>query len=89
MEIEGVFILRSTRPDGVLAIKRVLEAAKSAANGSAEARIYTIGAPRYKIEVVAENYKIAEKALSRAVSEAERVAKRENVKFQFQRIKRK
>jgi len=89
VEVEGVFILRTTRPDGIRAIKRVLKAAKSAVNGNVEVRIYTIGAPRYRIEIVAENYKIAERALSKAVSEAEKVAKKENVSFQFQRAKKK
>jgi len=92
-EVEGVFVVRSFRPDGVNAVKKVLEAAvaaaKSAAGDGVEVKVYAIGSPRYKIEVVANDYKTAEKALAKAVSEAESVAKKEGAEVKFQRLEKK
>ena len=49
------------------------------------ARLYTIGAPRYKIELEAYDYRTIEKALEEALSEAEKNARKLGVEFSFTR----
>jgi len=86
VKIEGVFFIRSFRPDGVKVVKKILNSAlECKVNGSVKIRIYTLGAPRYKIEVEANDYKTAEKVLAAAVRKAEEVAKKEKAIFQFKR----
>ncbi len=86
VKIEGVFFIRSFRPDGVNVVKKILNTAlECGTNGSVKIRIYTLGAPRYKIEVEANDYKTAEKALASAVKKAEETAKKEKALFQFKR----
>ncbi len=62
VKVRGYFELRSNAPDGIERIKKALmEAYKQAKN--VEMKIEYIGAPRYRVTVEAEDYKIAEKAL--------------------------
>jgi len=62
--IHGVLELTSMEPRGVEAIKRtLLEMEKVAQAHEAEATVYTLGAPQYRIEVTASDYKKAEDAL--------------------------
>jgi len=68
VKIAGVLTLTSLAPDGVNRIKKALLEAEAACPSPAKASIYAIGAPRYRVEIVANDYKTAEKAL-RAVAE--------------------
>ncbi|MEM1619931.1 MAG: translation initiation factor IF-2 subunit alpha [Fervidicoccaceae archaeon] len=87
--VEGILRAWTLRPDGVEALKRVFEAALGA-DGAANVKITitALGAPRYKIEVEAEDYKTAEEVLAEAVRRAEEAAKREKVELHFQRVKK-
>ncbi len=92
VKISGVFNLRSLAPDGVERIKSVLIKAREAANSVSkdiETRVYTLGAPRYRIEIEAYDYKTAEKALAEALKAAEGAAKELNVEYSFTREKSK
>jgi len=68
--IKGVLTLQCYQPDGVEHIKNALIEAINAGGKKAKVEAYTIGAPRYRIEVEAENYKDAEAVLSKAVKAA-------------------
>jgi translation initiation factor 2 subunit 1 len=50
-----------------------------------EIKIYTVGAPRYRIDVSAEDYKTAEKILMQVVKQAEATARKLGVQFEFKR----
>ncbi|MGQ9469338.1 MAG: translation initiation factor IF-2 subunit alpha [Nitrososphaerales archaeon] len=63
VEVHGIIELKSDSPNGIDIIKSALLEAKNVRSGGAEIDIKYLGAPKYRIEVKAENYKIAEKAL--------------------------
>lgn len=92
VKISGIFTLTTMESDGVERIRKVLVAAREAATSGDEgkhvkARVYTIGAPRYRIDLTSHDYKILERALERAVETAEDLASDLNVTFKFERIK--
>ena len=91
VKISGVFTLQSTASDGVIRVKRVLEAAREAASktgeGQVKVRLYSIGSPRYRIDLQSHEYKILERALEAAVGEARKVASELGVAFSFERLK--
>lgn len=88
-KISGVFTLRSTASDGVERVKSVLVEAKSLVQGRGEAslRLYSIGSPKYRIDLQGRDYKALEKLLSSIVKAAERRAKSLGVEFSFERIR--
>ncbi len=66
VKVKGVVEIRCLRPDGVRAIKEAfLNAKKSEKLKDAKVQFYVIAAPRYGIEVLADNYKQAEATLQR------------------------
>ncbi len=90
VKISGVFTLRSMAPDGVERIRKVLLAARDSAKVEGEevrVRVYTIGAPRYRIDLQSHDYKVLEEALRRATSAAEEAAEDLDVEYSFERLK--
>ena len=90
VKISGIFTLRSMAPDGVERIRKVLLAARDNAKVEGEevrVRIYTIGAPRYRIDLQSHDYKVLEEALSRATKAAEEEAEELDVEYAFERLK--
>jgi translation initiation factor 2 subunit 1 len=67
VKVKGIFELRCKKPDGVNQIRNALLAAKKAETPEAKIRIYAVAAPKYRIEVQAEDYKKAETVLRDAV----------------------
>jgi translation initiation factor 2 subunit 1 len=66
--IQGVLEITSTESKGVEEIKNtLLESKKMAAEHDAEANLYSLGAPKYRIEVTADDYRAAEMALEKIV----------------------
>jgi translation initiation factor 2 subunit 1 len=89
VKIKGVLTLQSLEPDGVERIREVLRSAYTASQGDGDVRIrvYTIGPPRYRVEVEANDYKTAEKVLERIVETATRKARKLGVTASFVREK--
>ncbi|MEB3806189.1 MAG: translation initiation factor IF-2 subunit alpha [Desulfurococcales archaeon] len=90
VKISGVFTLRSLAPDGVERIKKVLIKARDSARVEGEevkVRIYTIGAPRYRMDLQSHDYKVLEKALQTSLKKAEKEASKLDVEFAFERLK--
>ncbi|MEM3730823.1 MAG: translation initiation factor IF-2 subunit alpha [Candidatus Bathyarchaeia archaeon] len=66
VKVKGIVELRCMKPNGVKVIKEAfLNAKKSEKTRDAKIRFYTVAAPKYCIEVMAENYKNAETVLQR------------------------
>ncbi len=71
MRIRGVLDMTSTKPSGVEILKEAFSKAMGVRKlAHASVSIYTIGAPRYRIEVSAENFKDAERVLDASVQAA-------------------
>jgi len=66
VRVKGVVELRCTKPNGVKIIKEAfLNAKKAEKSRDAKFRFYVVAAPKYCIEVMAENYKRAEDVLQK------------------------
>jgi len=84
--IHGVLELTSMAPRGVEVIKgTLLELKKVAKENGTEATLYTLGAPKYRIEVNAEDYKKAEAALEKIIATAQSSLSGHDGKFSFTR----
>jgi len=68
--LTGTVELTSQKPDGITAIKTALLNAEKITPKEIDVKIYTIGAPRYRLEVAASDYADAETVLKEAIDEA-------------------
>jgi translation initiation factor 2 subunit 1 len=86
VKVSGILKLSSLKPNGVATIKEALILAKTIKKPSdVTINIYTIGAPRYKIEVEARDYKEGEKFLKDAASAAIASIEKEGGTGEFKR----
>ena len=84
--IHGFFEITSTDPRGIEMIKETLLSTKKIAKANdAEVDLYTVGAPTYRIEVTADDYKMAEAALEKIVEETRTTWLDQDGKFSFSR----
>lgn len=89
-EIRGIIEISSKKPDGIEMIKNVLiDAAEGTKTNPSTINIAYVGAPRYRIAVKAENFKMAEKAMSRAIERIQKGIERNSGNFNFTREKSK
>ena len=89
-EIRGIMEISSRKPDGIEIIKSVLiDASEGSKANPSTISIAYIGAPRYRIAVKAENFKMAEKAMSRAVEKIQKGIEKNHGNFNFIREKSK
>jgi translation initiation factor 2 subunit 1 len=66
VKVKGTIEVRCMKPNGVKLIQdSFLTAAKAEKAKDAEVRFYVIAAPKYSVEVLAENYKRAEEVLQK------------------------
>jgi len=86
-KVTGVLKLSSLAPDGVERIRKALLEAEAACPEGAKVGIYAIGAPRYRVEVWADDYKEAEKALRAVVDKAISVMEELGGEASFEREK--
>ncbi len=90
VRIRGTLFLRSLSPKGVEDIKKILLSIYGVVSKFGKevlTRVYTLGSPRYVVEIEAPDYKIAEKALSEVVNTVEALAKKLGVEMKFEREK--
>ncbi len=84
--IHGVFEITSMEPRGVEEIKDVLlETMNLAMELDAEASIYGIGAPKYRIDLTADDYRKAESVLNEIIEQATKAWERHDGKITFSR----
>ncbi len=66
VEVRVVMDITSKKPDGIEMIKSLMSGVESS-KGSAKTEVTYIGAPRYRVVVTAENFKVAEKAMNNVI----------------------
>ena len=89
-EIRGIMEISSKKPDGIEIIKSVLiDASEGSKTNPSTINIAYVGAPRYRIGVKAESFKMAEKAMSRAIEKIQKGIEKHHGNFNFTREKSK
>ncbi len=83
VEIRGVLELTCTKPNGIEIIKKAL---LDAINGKGtNAEVSYLGAPKYRLTISAQNFKIAEKELKPIISDIQDDIEKKGGKFKFTR----
>jgi len=86
IEIRGILEISSKKPNGIDIIKAILEDAEvGTKTNPSKINISYLGAPRYRISVKSENFKIAEKAMSHALEKIEKGTSKNQGSFYFTR----
>lgn len=86
VKIRGNLELTSTKSNGVNILKNVFaKAIRIKKPLGSTIKLYTIGAPKYRIEITAEDYKQAEKLLERVVQRTLKFIKSEGGEGKFSR----
>ncbi len=93
VKISGIITATSREPDGVERIRELLLTIKKEIDKALrgedkyQVRIYTIGAPKYRIDLAGHDPKTLEKALSKAIKRAEKKATKLKVEMSYERLK--
>lgn len=82
VEVRGVMEISSKKPEGIEMIKTTLASVESS-KGSAATEVTYVGAPRYRIVVTAENFKVAEKSMNGAVEKIRSAIEKQHGAFNF------
>ncbi len=85
VEVHGIIELKSDSSDGIEKIKSALSEVENVKSSGAKINIKYLGAPRYRIEVKAENYKIAEKALELVTQKVKESMEKKGGSFSFKK----
>ena len=90
VEIRGVMEITNNRPDGVEVIKKILLDAIPDSNGDGSSstektEITYLGAPKYRLSVISEDFKSAEKALKPIIAEIQSKVEKKKGSFGFTR----
>ncbi len=86
VKVKGILRISCRKPDGVKRIRRVFKEVMSIEKPEGiSLKAYILGAPRYRIEVSAKNYRDAERVLERAVQVALRGIKAAGGEGSFKR----
>ena len=87
VRISGRLFLTTYEPDGIHRIRELLKSLTEGLGEDVTVRIYSEGAPRYRIELEGTDYKVLENALADLVRRAEYLGKKLNVNTSFERVK--
>ncbi|RLE89865.1 MAG: translation initiation factor IF-2 subunit alpha [Thermoprotei archaeon] len=90
VKISGVIILRCLGREGIKSIKNILTGVKSVIGPAYRDRvkIYTIGAPRYRVDITAYEYKTAEKILKDILEYVTKKSRELGCEMAFERLKK-
>ncbi len=88
VKVKGILELRCTKPNGVTLIQEsLLSAQKIEKPRGTTVRVYAVAPPRYNIEVLAEDYKEAERIMEKATETALKYMKKLGGEGVFKREK--
>lgn len=82
VEIRGVMEITNSGPDGVDIIKKILQAV---IKKNTTASISYLGAPKYRLSIIAEDFKTAEKTLKPIITDMQRSIEKKKGTFKFSR----
>lgn len=82
VEIRGILEVSIKKPEGIDIIKTILSSVEGSKN-NAIIKINYIAAPRYRIVVTAENFKIAEKVINNTVEKVKSAVEKQHGIFNF------
>ena len=82
VEIRGILEVSSQKANGVENIKSILSAAETT-KGNARVIISYIAAPKYRIVVAADNFKIAEKTINNSIEKIKSAIEKDGGNFNF------
>jgi translation initiation factor 2 subunit 1 len=82
VEIRGVLEISVKKPEGIDIIKSILSSIETN-KGGANVRVTYIAAPRYRLIVAAENFKIAEKTLNNTIEKVQSLIEKNHGNFNF------
>jgi translation initiation factor 2 subunit 1 len=86
VSIHGAFEISSMRRNGVEEIKNLFQSAKQLGEEEdADINVYTLGAPKYRLEVTADNYKDAENILDKIVDHVQELWTEDRNRISFSR----
>jgi len=84
VEIRGILELTNNKSNGIDIIKKILlDVIKD--NADSKIEISYIGAPKYRVSIIAQEFKIAEKILKPILEKIEKDMKKQNGTFNFTR----
>ena len=84
VEIRGVLEMTSSKSDGIEIIRKILlDAIKESKNEKIE--ISYLGAPRYRLSIIAQDFKTAEKTLKPILEKIEKNSSKLNATYKFSR----
>ena len=82
VEIRGILEVSSSKPNGIEIIKSILGNIENA-KGNTKVVITYIAAPKYRMIVAADNFKLAEKTLNHSIERIKSAVEKENCQFNF------
>jgi len=82
VEIRGILEISSQKSNGIEIIKSILSTAEST-KGNSKVMISYIAAPKYRIVVAADNFKIAEKSINNSIEKIKSSIEKEDGHFNF------
>ena len=84
VEIRGIIELSNNKSDGVEVIRKILlDIIKE--NNDSKIEISYIGAPKYRLKIIAQDFKTAEKILKPIIEKIEKDTKKQGGEFKFTR----
>ena len=84
VEIRGILEMTNNKPDGIEIIRKILlDAIKESQNEKIE--ILYLGAPKYRLSIIAPDFKTAEKTLKPILEKIEKNTSKQNGTFKFSR----
>mgnify|MGYP001276137776 CR=1 FL=1 len=83
VELRGILEISNNKPDGVELIKSTLSEAEK--TGGAKIEITYLGAPKYRLSLISQDFKSAEKSLKPILEKIEKNVKKQNGVYNFSR----